>query len=202
MWSVNPINRKSQYASQPVFRASLVVAGIFSFVFAFAPSWPSPAIAEAFDSEHSVHFDANSEKLVGENTMKEVSQFFMDAEKAIAAKDLDRLMAFYSDNYANDVHNKASVRLIWKRLFESFDKLYTQHNMNFVSISSDGQIIVIRCSGVLMGTPKSDNFSTALDHWINNDHTLMKESGKWKIMGTSGQEMKRFWFDKPLHPLF
>ena len=49
--------------------------------------------------------------------------------------------------------------------------------------------------------PKKKGLIT-IDNWANQDHVLVKEGGKWKLIGTYGLERKRLWFDKPMHPLF
>lgn len=151
---------------------------------------------------HTLNFDSNSKKMIGEKDFKEIHQFFHDAEAAIETKNMEALMDLYSDNYINGPHKKDSVKKIWETIFSQFDDLYTMHNMRFVTSSSDSGVIIINCSGLLMGVPKGEMDLIAIDNWVNNDHILAKENGKWKLIGTSGKELKRFWFDKPLHPLF
>lgn len=160
--------------------------------------------AEAFHllDQHSMNFDSNSQKMIGEKDFKEITQFFHDAETAIETKNLEALMDLYSDNYINGPHKKDSVKKIWETLFSQFDSMYTMHNMRFVTTSTDNGAMIINCSGLLMGIPKGEQEFIALDNWVNNDHVFAKENGKWRLIGTSGKEQKRFWFDKPLHPLF
>jgi len=152
----------------------------------------------------AVYFDGESKKLVGDKVAKEISVFFNTAENAIRTKDLDKLMSLYSDSYSNGPNDKEAIKRVWKWVFGRFDNLYTKHNMTFISASSAAPAMIIRCSGILMGTPKGENdaYSIALDHWVNNDHVLSNEHGQWKIIGTAGPEQQRFGFSKPIHPLF
>jgi ketosteroid isomerase-like protein len=160
-----------------------------------------PVTANATDSDSHVHFDQKSAKLVGEKVVGEVAAFYKETDSAIEAKDLDRLMDLYSDAYQDGSNDKKTLREIWTRIFARFDKLYMRHNMRFADISKDGETVVIRCSGVLMGAPKDDQFSRALDHWLNNDHVLVKEEGKWRLKGTVGKKELRFWLKNPSNPL-
>jgi len=160
-----------------------------------------PMVANATQSDSHVHFDQKSVKMVGEKVVGEVSDFYKETDSAIEAKDIDRLMGLYSDSYRDGPNDKKMLREMWTRIFESFDKLYMRHNMRFSDISKDGGTVVIRCSGVLMGAAKDDNFSRALDHWLNNDHVLVKEEGKWRLKGTVGKKELRFWLKNPSNPL-
>jgi len=60
---------------------------------------------------------------------------------------------------------------------------------------------------LLLGVPSLNAKSKqkgliTIDNWAQQDHVLVKEAGKWKLIGTYGPERKRLWFDKPMHPLF
>ena len=161
-----------------------------------------PMVANAKESDSHVHFDQKSVKVVGEKLVSEISDFYKETDAALEAKDIDRLMSLYSDSYQDGPNDKKMIKQIWSRIFTRFDKLYTRHNMRFSDISKDGGTVVIRCSGVLMGATKDDsNFSRALDHWLNNDHVLVKEDGKWRLKGTVGKKELRFWLKSPSTPL-
>lgn len=165
---------------------------------------PSAFAGHELASEHEVNFDSGSAKKVGEAKMKSITKFFHDAEVAIEHEDINGLMALYSDGYQNGTHTKQEIIPVWKRLFNKFDHIYSKHNMRFITGSANSNMVIIRCSGILMGTPKGQNeaVSIALDYWINNDHILVDENGTWRLIGTAGKEQQRFGFDKPIHPLF
>jgi len=150
--------------------------------------------------------DPAAKQQLGEKTYNEVTAFFDAAEKAIETKDLKALMALYSNDYSNGDHDKKSVELIWKRIFSRFGKMATHHNMQLANMTatkkSTKNIIIMRCSGLLMGIYDPGKGVVTIDNWTMQDHVLVKEAGKWKLIGTYGRDRKRLWFDKPLHPLF
>ncbi|MEE8429736.1 MAG: hypothetical protein V3S16_00625 [Candidatus Desulfatibia sp.] len=149
----------------------------------------------------TVYLDPDSKKQLGEKNYNEILDFFKKAEAAIESRDLDGVMELYSDNYVNGFHDKKSAKRTWKRIFRTFDGMATKHMMRLVTHSS-GNVAVISCSGFLMGIPEGKKYLITIDHWANQDHIIAKEGGKWKLIGTSGKEEKRLWFDKPLHPFF
>ena len=160
-------------------------------------------LSDKFD----MYVDYAAKQKLGEQTFSELMAFFHEAEKAIETKDLDMLMGLYSDSYADGEHNKKSAEEIWKRIFATFDMTATRHNMKLVKMSEDKNMVIFRCSGLLLGVPnpnaqmKQKGLIT-IDNWALQDHVLVKEAGKWKLIGTYGTERKRLWFDKPMHPLF
>lgn len=183
-------------APEPVCAMGLLMIFTIAAVLMFRPM-----VANATQSDSHVHFDQKSVKIVGEKVVGEVADFYKETDAAIETKDIDRLMSLYSDSYKDGANDKKMLREIWTRIFERFDKLYMRHNMRFSEISKDGGTVIIRCSGVLMGAAKDDNFSRALDHWLNNDHVLVKEDGKWRLQGTIGKKELRFWLKNPSSPL-
>ena len=146
--------------------------------------------------------DPADAKVVGPELTKQIHDFFDYADNAIKTKDMRALSSLYSERYADGLHKKSDVMVVWKRLFDDFDSLTMTHNLRFMNAETNKDIIIVQCSGILMGTLKGDKNLQALDHWMNMSHVLVKEDKGWKIIGTSGSEQKRFWFDKPLHPLF
>lgn len=154
--------------------------------------------------KYSMVVDPAAKQQLGEQTYNEVMVFFHAAEKAIETKDLEGLMALYSDNYGDGVHDKKSAEQIWRRMFDTFDAMSTQHNLKLGKMSADKNMVIFQCSGLLMGAPdpKLKKGLITIDNWANQDHVLVKEGGKWKLIGTYGLERKRLWFDKPMHPLF
>jgi len=74
--------------------------------------------------------------------------------------------------------------------------------MKLVSVTNGKNVVVFRCSGLLLGAPNVEKGVITIDNWNQQDHVLTLEDGNWKLLGTYGQERKRLWFDKPMHPLF
>lgn len=172
----------------------LIVASIFT--------GSASGTEQQLSDKYSVHVDPAAKKQLGEKTFNEVMVFFDSAEKAIEAKDLEALMALYSDSYSDGEHDKKSARQIWERIFSRFEKMAMHHNMKFGKMSSDKNMVIFQCSGLLLGAPDLKERPNTIDNWTNQDHVLVKEAGKWKLIGTYGPERKRLWFDKPMHPLF
>lgn len=152
--------------------------------------------------KYSMEIDPAAKQVLGEQTFNEVKAFFLTAEKAIEAKDLETIMALYSNNYRDGELDKKSVELAWRKIFARMDKMASLHNMKLARMSPDRNMVVFQCSGLLLGTPGSDKGYTTIDNWNNQDHILIKEDGKWKLIATYGIERQRLWFDKPMHPLF
>ena len=157
--------------------------------------------------EHDVYVDYAAKQQLGEETFSELMAFFYEAEKAIETKDLNTLMGLYSESYTDGEHNKKSAEEIWERIFATFDTTATRHNMKLVKMAEDKNMVIFRCSGLLLGVPNPSakmrqKGLVTIDNWAQQDHVLVKEAGKWKLIGTYGTERKRLWFDKPMHPLF
>lgn len=174
------------------------VVGLFVFIV----SVPAVTMALDLSESHAINIDPASRKQIGKKVWGEVEQFFTDAEVAIETENLDMLMNLYSENYSNGIHTKDSAKRIWKRIFEKFNNMAAVHNMRFITTSPESDVMIIRCSGLLLGVPEGGGNIITVDNWTENDHVLSKEGGKWKLIGTSGNERNRFWFDRPMHPLF
>ncbi len=155
-----------------------------------------------FSRNYILNLDQKSGVVIGKAASDEVHAFFDEAERAIETKDLNALMSLYSENYVNGPHKKADITATWKRIFDEFDSMAMNHNMKFVTSDPNSKVIILQCSGILIGVPKSDTGSIAIDSWMNADHILVKEGNKFKLIGSTGAEKKRLWFDKAMHPLF
>lgn len=162
----------------------------------------------AVGSEHrlsdryTLEVDPAAKAKLGEQTFNELMVFFEEAERAIETKDLDALMALYSENYSNGEHDKKTARQIWEKIFATFDTMAMRHNMKLGKVTTDKNMVIFQCNGLLLGVPDTKKTPITIDNWNNQEHVLAKEAGQWKLIGTYGQERKRLWFDKPMHPLF
>ncbi len=177
-------------------RAAFVLVGCCLFL--------GVAIAAAYkmSDRYSLKIDPADKQEVGEKTFNEVKAFFDEAEEAIETRNLEGLMSLYSDNYSDGEHDKKSAQQIWRRIFGTFDRMATHHNMRFVNTSTENDFAILRCSGLLLGKPEGEIRPITIDNWNEQDHVLVKEDGKWRLIGSFGRERKRLWFDKPMHPLF
>lgn len=150
---------------------------------------------------YSVSIDPAAKQQLGEQTFNEIAMFFRTTQRAIETENMEVLMAQYSDNYRNGDLDKESVAQAWQRIFAKVDSLATVNNMKLVSISAEGNMAVLQSSGLLVGVPDEKKWPVTVDNWNKQDHILIKEAGEWKLIGIYGQEHKRLWFDKPMHPL-
>lgn len=182
-------------------KKSLLIGGVALTCIYLLVLFTGTAIAgHKYSHVFSMKIDPAAQKILGEEVFKSVTDFFNDAEKAIETENMDDLMALYSDQYQNGEHDKASAREIWSRIFDTFNNMASRHNMEL--ISSKDNTLIIRCSGLLIGIPQGETYSITIDNWLLEEHILKNEGGKWKLIGNAGQERKRLWFDKPMHPLF
>lgn len=179
-----------------LFRAITVLAGACLFYGTALGS------EHKFSDRYVMEIDPAAKQQLGESLYNEVAAFFHAAEVAIETKNLKALMELYSDNYKDGEHDKKSAEKIWERIFAKFSAMTTQHTMQIANVAADKNMVVLRCSGLLLGVPDTSKGLITVDNWAMQDHVLVKEAGKWKLIGTYGTERKRLWFDKPMHPLF
>lgn len=187
---IGTINRLIILCGAPVLMAIALFAGIAN------------GTQNQISDKYSLDVDPAAKQQLGEQTYDEVMTFFHTAEKAIQTKDVKAIMALYSESYSNGDHNKQSAEYIWQRIFATFDTVAMAHNIKLAKTSAEKNLIVFQCTGILVGVPDENKAPVTIDNWANQEHILVKEAGKWKLMGTYGQERKRLWFDKPMHPLF
>ena len=155
-----------------------------------------------FADRFTVKFDSAVKQQLGEDVYKEIVDFFDVAEDAIDVKDLKAHMATYSENYRDGDKDKRAIEEIWKKIFARFERIVIHHYLRLVTVSADKQTIILRSSGYLLAEPDPKKRLVTIDNWSDQDLVLVKEGGKWKIISTFGEERKRLWFDKPMHPLF
>ncbi len=183
-------------------RPHLIGMAIFLTVAFVMPFEATFADQHRLSDRHKMEVDNSVKEHLGEKAANEVISFFHNAEMAIQSRDIEALMALYSDGYRDGDHDKAAARKIWERIFKRFSELATRHNMSLVTNSSDKDLVIMRCSGILLGIMEGSSGPIPIDNWNQQDHVLKKEDGQWKLVGSYGKERKRLWFDKPMHPLF
>lgn len=157
--------------------------------------------ANQVSDKYSMNIDPAAQQQLGEQTFNEVAMFFQTTQKAIETKNMEALMAHYSDSYHDGDLDKKSVEQAWQRIFAKVDSVAALNNMKLVSVSADGNMIVLQSSGLLVGVPGDAKWPVTIDSWNKQDHLLVKEAGEWKLIGIYGPERKRLWFDKPMHTL-
>lgn len=151
---------------------------------------------------YHIAIDKANKAKIGQAVLDQLSSFFDYADNAIKTKDIRALGGLYSDRYRDGDHTKEDVLKVWQKIFDNFDDLRMTHNLRFISEIPNKSTIILSCTGVLSGSKIGEKNLQALDHWSNMSHVLAKEDGGWKIVGSYGIGEPRYWFDKPMHPLF
>jgi ketosteroid isomerase-like protein len=139
------------------------------------------------------------------SVLKEVLSIFEEAEQAMQARDIEGVMALYSDNYLYHNLTKAEIRKIWSQLFKNYKELESFHSFSVIRTAGPaGKLTVeVTCTGVLWGTSKDTMLRTPVDSWYEEVHYLKKENGRWRIVGNLGGESQPVMpFGVAPHPLF
>ncbi|MBI3581492.1 MAG: hypothetical protein HY098_05370 [Nitrospinae bacterium] len=179
-----------------VFLLSLAIYGVSK------AATPESEPRKVLPKIYQVAIDKTNKAKVGKDVLEQLGSFFDYADNAVKTKDIRALGSLYSERYRDGDHTKGDVLKVWQRIFDKFDDLRLTHNLRFISEIPDKNTIILSCSGVLVGSKIGEKNNQALDHWKNMSHVLAKEDGAWKIVGSYGVGEPRYWFDKPMHPLF
>jgi hypothetical protein len=142
---------------------------------------------------------------VDQSTLNELLVTFEQAERAMQARDLDGILALYSEDYSYHGLKKADVRNIWRQLFEHYHDLESLHTFSMVRRIGPANKLTaeMTCTGVIWGTSKQTTLRTPIDSWHEEIHYLRKENGKWKIVGHAGGDTTPLLqFGIAPHPLF
>jgi ketosteroid isomerase-like protein len=142
---------------------------------------------------------------VDSETLKELLSTFEQSEQAMQARDVDRIMALYSDDYLYHGLKKADVQKIWEQLFKHYKELESVHTFSVVRLGGPGGKLVaeMTCSGVVWGTSKETTLRSPIDSWYEEVHYLRRENGRWRIVGNvGGESMPVLQFGVAPHPLF
>lgn len=161
----------------------------------------SPDNASQIPDRYSMSLDPAAKEQTGEQIFNELTLFFQTTERAIETKNMEALMAQYSDDYRDGDMDIKSVAQAWQRIFAKVDDLATLNNIKLVNISPDKKMVVLQSSGLLVGVPDDKKWPVTIDNWNRQDHILIKEASGWKLIGIYGLERKRLWFENPIHPL-
>ncbi len=119
---------------------------------------------------------------------REVSKLEIEASKALAAKDLDKLVSLYADDAAlyderaPCVRGKDAIRETWKADFAR-SGLTMSTEPRTVEISSDGDLAWAH--GVYSMTTNDDAGKPVTDKWEYALVYKKQPAGKWKIMADS-----------------
>jgi hypothetical protein len=134
---------------------------------------------------------------VDQTTVNQILDVFQQAETAIAAGNLDRIMGLYATEYNYHGLKQADIRKIWRDL--SGAHIFSQ----IVTVGSGpNAIIEVTCTGSLSGLSKTSGLRVPIDSWHEEVHYLTREGGVWRIRGNAGDRPRVLSFGKAPHPLF
>ena len=141
---------------------------------------------------------------VDQTTVNQILDVFQQAETAIAAGDLDRIMALYATEYNYHGLKQADIRKIWRDLFEEYRDLSEAHVFSQIVTVGSGSnaIIEVTCTGNVSGLSKTSGLRVPIDSWHEEVHYLTREGGVWRIWGNAGDRPRVLSFGKAPHPLF
>lgn len=141
---------------------------------------------------------------VDQATANQILDVFHKADAAIAAEDLDGVMALYSTQYNYHGLKQADIRKIWTDLFKEYRNLVDVHFFSKIAKVGSGSnaIIEVTCTGILSGISKTSGLRVPIDSWYEEVHFLMLEGGVWRIRGNAGEMPRVLPFGTAPHPLF
>jgi hypothetical protein len=146
-----------------------------------------------------------AESEADEKTVKELMAVFERADRAVRNRDLDGVMAVYSDRYNYHGLKKSDIRKIWKDLFDQYQDIDSTHLFSriapVVSVGP-GQSVEITCSGSVRAVSKISRLRVPIDSWYGEVHYMVREDGTWRIRGNLGDVQTVLPFGTAPHPLF
>ncbi len=162
----------------------------------FGPLPPMPDIGKT-EIAHSAEIQAN------EQTVRELLAAFNRADEALGRKDLDALMAIYSQSYKYHGYDKDRLRLLWQDLYRLHDRFSATHVFSKIVVNAEASppTAEITCSGSLWAVSKLTGQRVNIDSWFGDVHYLIYEDGAWRILGHAGEGPNALNFGTA-HPFF
>lgn len=141
---------------------------------------------------------------VDKATVEAVVAIFEDAEEAIKAHDLDKVMAMYSLQYNYHGLKKDDLRKIWKDLFDEYQEIASTHLFTKIAKVGSGRdaVLEVTCTGHLWARSKTSGLYIPIDSWHEEVHYLVLEDERWRIRGNVGESPRVLPFGTAPHPLF
>ncbi len=183
---------------------TLVVLGVLIWIAMWLQGLSLPAQAKTeISAGAEIQADDKTTRGMLDETVGEILATFKRAEKAIKARDLDALMAFYSEDYNYRGLTKGEVRKIWEDLFSQYRRISSTHILSRIVVrGGKGQAAEVTCTGTLWATSNAPMKRVNIDSWFEEVHYLVYENGAWRIHGGVGEVPKRLQFGIAPHPLF
>ncbi len=141
---------------------------------------------------------------VDEATVNTVVKAFEQAEQAIKAHDLEKVMAIYSSQYNYHGFKKDDIRKIWNDLFDEYEEIASTHLFTKMTKLGAGKdaVLEVTCTGHLWARSKTTGLYVPIDSWHEEVHYLVPENGAWRLRGNLGESPLVLPFGTAPHPLF
>ena len=141
---------------------------------------------------------------VDQATVNQILEVFHKADAAIAAENLDGIVALHATDYNYHGLKQTDVRKIWGDLFKEYRDLGGVHFFSKVVKVGAGSnaVIEVTCTGNLSGISKISGLRVPIDSWYEEVHFLTLEGGVWRIRGNAGETPRVLPFGTAPHPLF
>ncbi len=168
------------------------------------PAVAALILATGTTGQASTSISQGSVVEVDQATVSEILDVFHKADAAIAAENLDGVMALYATQYNYHGLKQADIRKIWSELLKEYRDIANTHFISqIVKAGSDSNAIIeITCTGRLSGISKTTDLRVPIDSWHEEVHYLTREGGVWCIRGNAGDRPRVLSFGKAPHPLF
>lgn len=141
---------------------------------------------------------------VDEATVNAVVTTFEQAERAIKAHDLEKVIGVYSPQYNYHGLKKDDLRKIWKDLFDEYQEIASTHLFTKIAKVGSGRDVALEvtCTGHLWAKSTTSGLYVPIDSWHEEVHYLVLEEGTWRIRGNVGESPRVLPFGTAPHPLF
>jgi hypothetical protein len=168
------------------------------------PAVAALILATGTTGQASTSISQGSVVEVDQATVSEILDVFHKADAAIAAENLDGVMALYATQYNYHGLRQADIRKIWSELLREYRDITNTHFFSqIVKVGSGSNAIIeITCTGKLSGISKTTDLRVPIDSWYEEMHFLTREGGVWRIRGNAGDQPRVLPFGKAPHPLF
>jgi hypothetical protein len=168
-------NRNSRLAR------GLILLGAVA-VFQGCQTAPPPAVSDI----SGTHLSAGADIQGDDRTVQAILSLFKKAEDAVKRKDLDGLMALYSEDYKHGGYTKDGVRAVSSDLFANYHDFSGTHIFSKIKVDAGKTIpqAHVTCSGSLWAISNETGQRVNIDSWYGEVHHLTFDHGAWHLAGT------------------
>ena len=139
-----------------------------------------------FPDTSGTHISQGADIQGDEKDVQAILAIFQKAEEAVHRKDVDALMALYSENYSHGGYTKDSVRAVWSDLFANHRDFSGTHIFSTVKVEArkTQPIAHVTCTGSLWAISNETGQRVNIDSWYGEVHHLIFQHGVWHLAGT------------------